>query len=219
MIGSLVRRHWLLVAAVMLVASCVGYNLKSNALRYSESGTVLFTVGSSVQNATTLHASYRNPIIATGIMVTEQMTSQLERSRIRAAGGTAQFEFTPFNLYDLQYPNYAQPIATLTATSPRWRQAVRTFDLAFRDLSELLATMQARADVSRPDRIRALITDEEGPVKQSGSRTRVLAGVALLAIVASLTIGNFIDRRRLAITAVARRALLRSRPGSAVQRV
>lgn len=205
MIGSLVRRHWLLVAAVTLVALCVGYNLKSSALRYSESGTMLFTVGSSAQNATTLHASYRNPIIATEVMMTEQMTSQPERGLIRAAGGTAQFELTPFNLYDLQYPDYAEPIATLTATSPTWPDAVRTFHLAFRNLSELLATIQARAGVSRPDRIRALLTDEDGPIKQSGSRIRVLAAVALLAIVASFTVGNFMDRRRAAITDLVRR--------------
>jgi hypothetical protein len=218
-IGSLVRRHWLLVAAVMLVASCAGYSLKSSALRYSETGTVLFTVGNSAQNATTLHANYRNPIIATEIMMTEQMTSQPERLLIRAAGGTAQFEVTPFNLYDLQYPDYAQPIATLTATSPNRPEARRTFNLAFHDLSELLATIQARAGVSRPDRIRALLTDEEGPVKQSGSRVRVLAAVALLAIVASFSIGNFLDRRRAATAVLARRASLRSRPRSTVQHV
>jgi hypothetical protein len=218
-IGSLVRRHWLLVVAVMLVATCVGYNLKSSALRYSESGTVLFTVGSSVQNATTLEASDRDPIIATEIMMTEQMTSQLERARIRAAGGTAQFELTPFNLYDLQYPDYAEPIATLTATSPRWPTAMRTFGLAFRDLSALLARIQAKVGISRKDRIRVLITDEEGPIKQSGSRIRVLAGVALLAIVASFTIANFIDRRRAANTDLARPASPRPRPGSAAHGV
>lgn len=215
MIGSLIRHHWLLVAAVMLVASWVGYNLNNSALRYSESGTVIFTVGSSAQNATTLHPSYRDPIIATEIMMTEQMTSQLERFRIRAAGGTAQFDLTPFNLYDMQYPNYAEPIATLTATSPSWPVAVRTFGLAFRDLSALLTRIQATAGVSRKDRIRALITDEEGPIKQSGSRIRVLAGVALLAIVASFTIANFMDRRRAAVTDLVRRALLGSRKGSA----
>jgi hypothetical protein len=102
---------------------------------------------------------------------------------------------TPFNLYNLQYPYYAAPAATLTATSPSAGLAERTFTVAVRLLAARLAAIQAAAAVAPADRIHIYPAGTTGAVLQPGSPARAFGGLVLLTMMGLVTVTNVLDRR------------------------
>jgi hypothetical protein len=193
-LARLMRRHLLAVTAVLLIAVGVGYGIERTPPLYSESASVMFTVQGSLADSRP-SASYLPSIIATEVMMAETAMTPPWQSKIRDAGGKASFAFTPFNSYSLQYPDYYEPGATLTATSQRPADVQRTFTLVFRLLAQRLTAMQADARVPAGDRIQARLVGKGALVVQPGSPTRVLAGLLMLAVIALFTVVNFLDRR------------------------
>jgi hypothetical protein len=195
-IVALLRRHILAVMAVLVLASGAGYDLKGSAPTYSESATVVFTVKAVLFRAFDHYSTFRNSLIATEVMMAQDLSSHDAEAQIRAMGGTAQFQLAPFNVYDMQYPDYAEPFGTLTAASTSPANVQRTMALALKYLASRLATVQAQAGVHPGNQIHIYLTGKVPPTKQPGSRTRVFAGLALLTVVAVFIVSNFLDRRR-----------------------
>ena len=125
-IAALMRRHLLAVTVVLLIAAGGGYYIGNTPPMYSESATVVFTAKNSPSGASS-NASFIAPLIATEVMMAQTFLTPPAQSEVRAAGGTASFQFVPLNLYSEQYPNYDEPDATLTTTSQRPADAERTF--------------------------------------------------------------------------------------------
>jgi hypothetical protein len=192
-IVSPLRRQILVVLVVLAVSAIVGYDIHSSPAAYSQSATVVFTVTKSLARLN-VSGSFTGSMVATETMMAATLTSPAVQSQIREAGGSAPFTVVPFNLYNLQYPEYAAPSATLTVTSPS-RAAVRaTFALVFRFLSQRLAGLQAQAGVPRPDRIRTYLVGVTSPAPHEGSPARVFGGLAVLALMSVFTIANLLDR-------------------------
>ena len=99
------------------------------------------------------------------------------------------------NLYSEQYPDYGQPLATLTATSPIAANVHQSFRIAARLLARLLAAQQAHAGVPPRKRISAQIIGDTGPVAEQGSAKRVYAGLAVLALVAVCAVRGILRQR------------------------
>jgi hypothetical protein len=189
-------RHWAATAAVLVVALVLAYHLKTTPPAYSDSSTMVFMAPEAQQDAGANPASLLGPsLISSEVMMAYTMTSPGMVSEIRAAGGTAPFTMTPFNLYNLQYPYFAAPAATLTATAPSAAVAQRTFTIAVRLLQARLAAIQADVAVPRPDRIRVYTAGTTGATMQPGSRVRAFGGLALLAMIGVITVTNVLDRR------------------------
>lgn len=198
--AALTRRHLLAMMVVLALAVGAGLDLKSSPIMYSEAATVVFTVSGSMGGP---DAPFRPSLITTEMLMTETLLSPQARNWVGARGGASQFKLVPFNLYSMQYPNYAEPLASLTATSPSRDGASRTFRAVFDTLTRRLASMQARAGVPRPGRIKTYLAGDTGPVAVPGSRARTFGGLALLAVMAAFMVANFLDRQ-LGQTAVPR---------------
>jgi len=194
-IAGLMRRHLLAVTAVLIIAVCVGYDIRNSPPMYSESATVEYALASSMAKSD-VKGQFAIPLIATEVMMSQALMSQPAQGQVRAAGGTAQFEFVPANLYSLQYPNYDEPGAAFTTTSQRPADVRRTFLVVLRLLGQRLAAMQAQAGVPARNRIRTFLVGDTGPIARPGSSTRVSAGLTVLTVVAVFMVANFLDRRQ-----------------------
>jgi hypothetical protein len=194
-IAGLMRRHLLAATVVLMLVAGTGYCIKSTSPMYSEGATVVFTVTDAMANAH-LSGQLISPLIATEVMMTQVLMSPAAQDQVRAAGGTAQFELAPVNFYSMQYPDYAEPSATLTTASQRPADVQRTFRVVLRLLGQRLAAIQAQAGVPPRHRIRTFLIGDTGPIVQPGSPMRVFAGLAVLAVVALFTVTGFLDRRR-----------------------
>ena len=195
-IVALLRRNMLAVMAVLILASGAGYGLKGTAPTYSESATVVFTVKTVLFRAFDHYSTFRNSLIATGAMMAQDLSGHDAQAQIRATGGTGQFQLAPFNVYDLQYPDYAEPFGTLTAMSTSPASVQRTMVLVLKYLANRLAALQALAGVHAGNQIHTYLVGKVPPTKEPGSRARAFAGLALLTVVAVFIVSNFLDRRR-----------------------
>jgi hypothetical protein len=193
-LAGLMRRHLLAMTAVLVIAAGVGYGLRRTPSLYSESASVIFTVQGSFADSRP-SASYLPSLIATEVMMAATLMAPPWQSKVGDANGKASFALTPLNSYSLQYPDYYEPGATLTATSERPVDVQRTFALALQILGQRLAAMQAQARVPASDRIQARLVGKGALTAQPGSPTRVLAGLLALAVIALFTVVNFLDRR------------------------
>jgi hypothetical protein len=195
-VAVILRRHLVAVTLILMTSAGVAYDMKVTPVTYAQSATLVFGVGRSPAEPN-LANPLIDPLIATEVTMAQVMDSPAAQSEVRAAGGTAQFQFVPENLYSLQYPYYAQPSATLTATSPSPSAVTRTFTVAAQVLASRLAALQERAGVLPQHRIRTFIAGDTGPVPQPGSPARVFGGLGLLTVVALLMVPIFLERHRM----------------------
>jgi hypothetical protein len=204
-IAAILRRQPLATAAVLVIAASITCGIESAPVTYVQSATVVFTLDHTPADAGPTEPGtkspglvnpYIEPLITTEVMMTQVMVGPAAQSQVRAAGGTAQLGMTPENLYSLQYPDYAEPSASLTATSTSTAAVRRTFTVAAELLARRLAALQAQAGVPARDRITTVIIGDTGPVAQPGSRPRLFGGIAVMTIVALVMLPVFLDRHR-----------------------
>jgi hypothetical protein len=134
-------------------------------------------------------------LITSGEAMVQILMSPSVQNQIGAVGRGASVNLALVNLYNEEYPNYGVPLATLTAASPVAADTHRTFVVAARTLSLLLAARQKQAGVRPSERISARILADSGPIIQTGSRVRVYGGLALLAAMAIGLAGDGPARR------------------------
>jgi hypothetical protein len=194
-LAGLLARHAVAAAAVLALTAAAAWAVVSAPSLYSESVTVVFT-GPGGITAGAPGQSLRSSLIDTELMVSDLLASPDAKAAIRQEGGTAPYSVTPFNLYSMQYPDYAQPFATLTAASPAELQVRRTFGAARRLIRARLTQFQERAGVPARQRVRVHFTAATPMAAQRGSRVRVFAGLAALSVAAVMSAVIFLDRRR-----------------------
>jgi hypothetical protein len=193
--AALIRRYWLVATAVLLLGAGAGYSIRTAPPLYSESAALVLGAPGYLARAD-LRAALRPPIIATELLMGQAMTNPPGIDQVRAAGGTAQFEFVPYNLYNMEYPDYAEPLTTLSATSASRASVRRTFRVILRLYARHLAAIQAQAGVPPRDQILVSVSSDTGPIIQPGSPVRVLAGLALLTAVAIFMAASLLCRLR-----------------------
>ncbi len=219
--GDRARRRWRLGAMLLVwvVAAGAGYDLVKLPPSYLESATVILSLPKSESSPKAYYA-YAIPLITSTQAMAQELTSPQAERQISEAGGSGRVDLQLMNLYSEQYPDYGVPLATLSAASPSAGNAHRTFVIAVRRLVSLLAARQAEAGVTRRNRISAEIIADTGPLVQTGSRKRVLAGLAALALMAVAGLWSLIDRqeRGKTVTRLDVTILPRARPGAAVSR-
>lgn len=188
------KRRLIAVTAALVLAGGVGYYLKSTPPMYLENATVVFTAPKGIAYPPNPYSSFNAALITTGDVIVTTLSSPEYQSRVRAAGGTANYTVALVNLYNLQFPDYGEPFATLTATSQSPTAVKNTFTIISRLLTQLLATRQVQASVPRRYLISTVQVGDTGTIVQPGSRKRAYAGVILLALVVGFMISSFLDR-------------------------
>ncbi len=188
-------RRIVAAAIVLFLAAGVRYELASNPPIYAEGTTVVFHLPKS-QRAPNAYIIFAPSLIATSEAMTQILLSPQAQQQIRAAGGAASVNIALVNLYDEEYPNYGVPLANLTVSSPGAASVRPTFAIAVRLLQRLLAARQARLNVRPRNRISAQVIGVTGLTVQDGSPKRVLAGLAVLALIAYSALLRLLGRSR-----------------------
>jgi hypothetical protein len=177
------RLRLTLVAATLLLAAGAGYDMEISPAMYLESATVEISLPDA-RNAPNDYYMFAPSLITSAEAMVQILNSPSAQRQIGAAGRGASVSLALVNLYNEEYPYYGVPLATLTADSPVAADAHRTFMVAVRVLSLLLAERQKQAGVPAGERISAHVLGDSGPIIQTGSRARVFGGLALLAAIA-----------------------------------
>jgi hypothetical protein len=179
-------------AAMLVLVAGIGYALHSSRPAYTESAIVEFLAPPSLSTPRE-YELYAPSLIATGATITQLLQAPGSRRAIRAAGGTGTYQIGLINLYNQDYPDYANPIATLSASASDRAVARRTYQAAEGELLQLLTQTQQPV---RPDRrIIMVVTSDTGAVRQAGSAKRVYGGLLLLGLVMAGLARGFVLRR------------------------
>ncbi len=185
---ALLRRH---VAAVMMVgvlAAGIGYSLKHTPPAYQESATLMLTPPQASGGR------YSDSLVTTGWIMVRWTQSPQGQQKLRQAGVAGGFDAALVNLYNQEYPNYAYPFVTVSATAADPVVAHRIFTIGTQVFESELLARQAQQGVLPWNRITANSVGDTGPIISQGSRIRSFAGLLLLTIVAALWVSAFLDR-------------------------
>lgn len=173
------------LTGLLLIVLCVTYDIKSSPPTYSDRATVIFSAASGLVSPSR-HPAAGPSLVVTEVMLTEGLLTKSAPAVARSGGGTGSISAVPCNQYSMQFPDYSEPCAALTATAPQAAVAQRTFWLAYRVLAGRLRELQAHSGVRPRNRIYTRLVGSTGPVPQRGSHPRVYAGLAMLALLSLL---------------------------------
>jgi hypothetical protein len=210
-IAGLLRRHFIAVLAVLIIAAGVAYGFKHAAPTYTENGTLVFVPPIS--------GAKPNPFEAVGGALTEtagtvaaQTMSPQGQQQIARAGGTAQIDVELLNSYNLQYPNFSNPYLTVSTTSKDFPAVHQTFTVVTKLLTDQFTAAQVRDGVAPNNRVVILLAGDTGPLLEQGSSKRALAGLIILTLIAIFAVASFFDRHPIRLLPSARRRAAEPRP-------
>jgi hypothetical protein len=198
-------RKVIIVLAVLLISAAAAYDIKETPPIYSDAATVIFF--------TTRHLA--DPAQEAGLnqslIVTEVIVAQTTVRSVTSAGRRVRIAALPCNRSDLEYPDYAEQCATLTATATAPAAVRQAFLVAYRVLRSRLMALQVESGAAAHNRIRTYLVGMSGALPQEGSGSRVFAGLAVLTIIVTLTVSRFFEFHRVRFRIVRRRTLGRRR--------
>jgi hypothetical protein len=187
----LVRQAAAISACILVSAGC--YWVKSTPPAYLESATVKFSLPAA-QTSPKAYYFLAPSLIMSAEAVSQILISPQIQDRIRESGGNGAVGLALVNLHSEEYPEYGEPLATLTAESSSAADTHRTFTIAARMVSQILSSTQAQNDVSTRNRISEQLFADTEPVSQVGSTVRVDAGLAVLALLVLSLVWACTDR-------------------------
>ena len=192
-IAALMRRHFTALLVVLVVAAGVAYVIKRTPPVYQESATAVLTGPGSLAHPNP-YSSFNDFLVATALVTTDFLMGPQGQQQIRAAGATADFDVALFNSYNIEYPYYGTPYATVSVVSQDPAQVQATFAVVTRILTQDVTKFQIQQGASPRSLITAHIVGDSGPLVQPGSPKRTFAGIMVLTIVVLLLVLTFLDR-------------------------
>lgn len=191
--AALLRRHKAAVVVMLIMAAGIGYYLKHAAPGYADTATVAFVAPADQSDL----FNFADSLIVIDALAADSVMAPNGHQQVTSAGGTAAYHVALVNLSDEDYPNYSDPYVTVTTTSGDAAAAQQTMTVVMDVLQRELDSIQARGGSPRDMWIRLhTIAAPSGAIAQTGSRTRVLAGTAALAVIAAFMALTFLDRHR-----------------------
>jgi hypothetical protein len=185
---------------VLIIAAGAWHDIKAAEPTYSDGATVIFSLRHPMTNSPA-----KVNIIDESLVATEVMIAQTTVQYIKIAHAKVQIVAFPCNRSNVEYPDYEEQCATLTATAPGPAVVHGAFWLAYRMMESRLLRMQVNARVIPRSRIQTYLVGMSGPIAQPGSRTRVYAGLGMLALIGILVVTRYFALRRNPISRVRRR--------------
>jgi hypothetical protein len=204
-IATLMRRHVVAAALMLVIAAVVGFGLEHAKPMYTDTTTVdLKTQANPFVEATAL--------LVTSDMMSRSMTSSQSELLVRQAGGTVGYQVDLVNLYNLQYPNYSVPYITVTVTAANPADVSKTFNAVMQVLTGELSNWQARQGISPVYQIALyILSSSKGVVPLSGYQKRTFGALIVLTIIAMFLVVSFLDKRRIFLDKYVSRFLDRNR--------
>jgi hypothetical protein len=190
------------VAVIFVLAAGFAYHADHADPGYVDTATVGFTPPSA-QGLFTHVAS----LLVIDELTTNTVMSAGGQRQVKDAGGTAGYDVALVNLNDEDYPDYGEPYVTVTTTSSDPGVAADTMSAVVTALGQDLSKLQAEQGAPPGTWISLrTIAVPSGPVAQTGSRKRFLAGLAVLALIAAYMVSRFLDRHPVRLRDLPRKA-------------
>ncbi|MFD3546627.1 hypothetical protein ACFWUW_13640 [Streptomyces sp. NPDC058655] len=207
LVRALRRRWYVLLAALVLAAAGALQVLRPDEV-YLSSAIVVVKPPVTGSQPNQL-ANLQPPLAAVSYAAVQQLESPAGRAELAAAGVGGGYRLIPRNSGTSVTPRYLIPSLQVQAE----RTDPGAADSAVRKVIEVytrhLADMQAQQGIPDPARMSVTLLVPPAAVAQTGTRSRGLAGVALLAGVGGVLAALWADR------ALARRDRRRSRGADA----
>jgi hypothetical protein len=184
---ALVRRHAVAVSMVLILAAATAYSFKHTQPTYQESATVVLAAASQP------YGTFGKSLVTTGEVVADWIMGPQGRQQV-GPDATDGFDVALVNFNNQEYPFYAVPYLTVSASAQDPATAHRTFTTVIQTIDEYLQAHQRQAGVARDLRVTTTVIGDTGPLIQPGSRIRSFAGLAMLTVVAAYLVSSFLDR-------------------------
>jgi hypothetical protein len=187
-IASLMRRHIVAVAVILVIALAMGFDLLHAQPLFNQTATVDFRTQQDPFVETF-------PLVATGDLITRAMISPQAEQRVRQAGGTAGYQVSLVNLYNIEYPNYSVPYTTVSVTAGNPADVRNTFNAVMRVMGEELEVRQAGNGIRPANQIGlSVLSGTQGVVPLSGYPKRTLIALLVLTVIALFLVTAFLDK-------------------------
>lgn len=200
-IVGLLWRHVVAVTVIFVLTSGFAYHFEHADPGYTDTATIAFTAPSTQGFFT-----HGNSLLVIDELTANTVMSAAGQSQVTKAGGTANYNVALVNLNDEDYPNYSEPYVTVTTTSPDPGAAGETMSAVMTVLAQDLSGLQTQQGAKAGALIELREIATTGPVAQTGSRKRVLAGLAILSLIAAYITARLLDRRPVRLREVLQKA-------------
>lgn len=202
---ALLRRHFVAVLVILVVAAGVEYTFKHSAPAYAEVGTLVFVPPVSGAHPNAYSAVGGSILEAAGTLAVNAMSPQ-EQQQVLRGGGNAAYDVELLNSYNLEYPNYSNAYLMVSTASTDPVAVHRTFALVTRLVTSQFQAQQAADGATANNRIETVMAGDSGPLEQQGSSKRALIGLFILTVVAVFAAASFLDRHPVRLPWTGRRA-------------
>jgi hypothetical protein len=207
-IGALLRRHFIAVLAVLVLALWLVHDFKATPMVYDDSATVVFKPPASQRYPNPYESGGGSIITAAGVIATYVNGSEGQKL-VSAAGGTLPYTTQLINAYNQDYPNYSAPEVDVEVNGTDLGAVTRTYAAVIQVIKDQTVARQVAVKAPKVDRIHAIVIGDPGPLSQPGSSKRTLGGLMLLTLVGIFAVAIFFDRHPIRL-----RELGRSRRGA-----
>jgi hypothetical protein len=188
-----VRLRWYVAAIVLLVTFAMGWKV-DHPPRVFQATTVLLLVPPPDPSSPNALAATTPSIAATGVMVDTLLNASTSKEMLRKAGVTGDYALNPRNNGTVQTPQYTVPAEQLSVTGSDPNTTVTSVTRLARVFMEQLGDLQARADVPQSLRITTQVLVAPAVAQVRGSKSRGLAGVALIGLIGVVVLPSWYDR-------------------------
>ena len=179
------------LSVVLTISASAAYDIRKAPVLESDGATVIFFV-----NHQLAHTPEQVDSISESLIATEVLLAQTTMKYMSTTGGKVQISAIPCNRSNLEYPDYEEQCATLTATAASAVTVRQAFWQAYQVLRSRLLRLQITSAAPARNRIRTYLVGMSGPVSQTGSKVRVFAGLAVLTLIGILTVLRFFTLRQ-----------------------
>jgi hypothetical protein len=202
---ALLRRHFVAVLVILIIAVGVEYSFKHSAPAYAEVGTLVFIPPVSGAHPNAYSAVGGSILEAAGTLAVNAMSPR-EQQQVLRSGGNAAYDVELLNSYNLEYPNYSNAYLMVSTASTDPVAVHRTYVLVSRLLTRQFQDQQVAFGATSNNRIEIVTAGDSGPLAQQGSSKRALVGLFILTIVAVFAAASFLDRHPVRLPWTGRRA-------------
>ena len=191
--GALLRRHFVAVLAVLVLAVWVVHDFKATPTVYGEGATVVLNPPVSTRYPNPFESGGGSVISASGVIAVYVQGSEGQRL-VTTAGGTLPYTVQLINSYNQDFPNYVAPEIDVEVTGTDIGSVIRTYTAVIQVLTTQVAVRQKAAKVPKIDRIRPMVIGHPGPLAQPGSPKRTFGGLIVLALAGIFAVAIFFER-------------------------
>lgn len=190
---ALLRRHFVAVLVILVIAVGIEYSFKHSAPSYAEVGTLVFIPPVSGAHPNAYAAVGGSILEAAGTLAVQAMNLR-EQQQVQRGGGNAAYDVELLNSYNLEYPNFSNAYLMVSTASADPVAVHRTYVLVSHLLTSQFQAQQVAFGATPNNRIQIVMAGDTGPLEQQGSSKRALIGLFILTIVAVFAAASFLDR-------------------------